>query len=245
MGLPERSGTPVQPSSQVDDADLEEPEIPEYLLAERRQGSGGRGGGGRGGRPARGGHSAYQAALERERYGRGGSGGLNRVPEPPRMPRQRDAGRGGGGGGGGGGRPTGRMRPPAAWSGWATWVWLPSDQEGISCALVTLAAEASGDLPEPELGGRRSGRGGDAPSLEPAGGRLASTYRVTLEGRLWFSLEKARPVALEVEGKLHTERSIERDSERGSFVVEIVQDGAYERAVTVEEPTSDDEPKDE
>ena len=72
----------------LDDEDFDEPEIPEYLIAERR-GSGGRGGqgGGRGG--ARGGRGAYQSAMERERYGgRGGSGGvggggggINRYPD--------------------------------------------------------------------------------------------------------------------------------------------------------------------
>ena len=56
----------------IDEEDLEEPEVPEYLLAERRQ-RGGRPAGGRGGaRPARG-RSAYQAALDRERYGSAGS----------------------------------------------------------------------------------------------------------------------------------------------------------------------------
>ena len=98
-----------------DEEDLEEPEIPEYLLAERRRGAqggggnrggnrsgGGGGGGGRGG--ARG---AYNAAIERERYGgargapssassmggsryaepaRGSSGGGGRAPQPSRGP---------------------------------------------------------------------------------------------------------------------------------------------------------------
>jgi uncharacterized LabA/DUF88 family protein len=60
-----------------DEEDLDEPEIPEYLLAERRQrggqrpGPGNRSGGG-GGRMQRGGNrSAYQAALDRERFGSG------------------------------------------------------------------------------------------------------------------------------------------------------------------------------
>jgi hypothetical protein len=56
-----------------DEEDLEEPEVPEYLLAERRQrGAGGRTGARGGARPARG-RSAYQAALDRERYGSAGS----------------------------------------------------------------------------------------------------------------------------------------------------------------------------
>jgi hypothetical protein len=66
-----------------DDEDFDEPEIPEYLIAEQRRGrqqAGGRGGqGGRGG--PRGGRSAYTSAIERERYGRGGGGGINRYPD--------------------------------------------------------------------------------------------------------------------------------------------------------------------
>jgi len=82
-------GTTAAPSSanltplSDDDEDFDEPEIPEYLIAEQRRG--GRAGGprnqqgGRGG--PRGGRSAYQSAMERERYGRGGGGGINRYPD--------------------------------------------------------------------------------------------------------------------------------------------------------------------
>jgi uncharacterized LabA/DUF88 family protein len=80
-------GTPTAPAASMapvgDDEDFEEPEIPEYLIAEQRRGAS-RGGG----RGARGGRSAYQSAMERERFGRGGGGG----------------GGGGGARGGGGGR---------------------------------------------------------------------------------------------------------------------------------------------
>jgi len=68
------AGRPAAEDEEFDD----EPEIPEYLLAERRNrgGQGARGGqpiqGNRGGR-GRGG--AYAAAIDRERYGRGGSTG--------------------------------------------------------------------------------------------------------------------------------------------------------------------------
>jgi uncharacterized LabA/DUF88 family protein len=76
-------GTPVAPTAASlaplpDDEEFDEPEIPEYLIAEQRRG-GNRGGGGRGG--PRGGRSAYQSAMERERYGRGGGGGINRYPD--------------------------------------------------------------------------------------------------------------------------------------------------------------------
>ncbi len=82
-------GTSVPPAAAnlaplADDEDFDEPEIPEYLIAEQRRGGGGRGGGrpgqsGRGG--PRGGRSAYQSAMERERYGRGSGGGINRYPD--------------------------------------------------------------------------------------------------------------------------------------------------------------------
>jgi uncharacterized LabA/DUF88 family protein len=83
-------GTPAAPTSanlaplSDDDEDFDEPEIPEYLIAEQRRGA--RGGpargpqGGRGG--PRGGRAAYQSAVERERFGRGGGGGgINRYPD--------------------------------------------------------------------------------------------------------------------------------------------------------------------
>ena len=84
--------------------DFDEPEVPEYLLAERRQRgqrppargrSGGTGGRGRG---------AYQAALDRERYGSrspqptfgtgsGNTGGGNRAPSNPNRDRSRQGSR--------------------------------------------------------------------------------------------------------------------------------------------------------
>ena len=69
-----------------DDEDFDEPEIPEYLIAEQRRGAGRAaavaavGQRGRGG--PRGGRAAYQSAIDRERYGRGGGGGgINRYPD--------------------------------------------------------------------------------------------------------------------------------------------------------------------
>ncbi len=84
VGRPER----LTPST-ADEDDYAEPEIPEYLLAERRRSSRGQGGGqagGRGGMRGGGARSAYSAAVDRERYGRGATSS-NRYPEPaPRQP---------------------------------------------------------------------------------------------------------------------------------------------------------------
>jgi hypothetical protein len=85
-GRPERLA-PIAP----DDEDYAEPEIPEYLLAERRRAGRGQGqgrGGGQGG-GGRGVRSSYASAVERERYGRSST----RYPEPARQsqpPRRRD-----------------------------------------------------------------------------------------------------------------------------------------------------------
>ena len=75
IGVASSRGTPVLD----EDEDLDEPAVPEYLLAERRRRDGGRGGqrGGRG----RGG--AYAAALERERYGGGRGSTRSGFGEPP------------------------------------------------------------------------------------------------------------------------------------------------------------------
>ena len=95
---------PPPAAAQVDAPDEEEyedePEVPEYLLAERRQQGAQRGGQrGRGGRDRAGG---YRSALDRERYGRsgtsafGGGGGGGGMRPPMRAPERSRGGRDGG-----------------------------------------------------------------------------------------------------------------------------------------------------
>ncbi|MFN8619721.1 MAG: NYN domain-containing protein [Chloroflexota bacterium] len=113
IGIPAK---PVTTSDEDDDEEYEdEPEIPEYLLAERRQaarqGRGGRGGRGRGGRQGGG----YQSAIDRERFGRGGgSSGMYGQGGGNRQGGQGGGNRQGGQGGGnrqGGGQPSQGRRP--------------------------------------------------------------------------------------------------------------------------------------
>ena len=78
-GRPERLASLSAPA---DEDDFAEPEIPEYLLAERRRNNRSQGGGRSGGRGTR---SAYASAVERERYGRS-STSSSRYPEPARQP---------------------------------------------------------------------------------------------------------------------------------------------------------------
>jgi len=77
IGTPSAPAT-LGPIDELSEEELQEPEIPEYILAERRQ----RGQRDQRGRAAgRGSRGAYQAAMERERYGRGGMTGTNRYPD--------------------------------------------------------------------------------------------------------------------------------------------------------------------
>jgi uncharacterized LabA/DUF88 family protein len=78
---PGSRGAPV-----VDDEDLEEPSVPEYLLTERRQRAAGGQRGGAGGGRGRGG--AYAAALDRARFG----GGRGSTPSPYGEPATRREG---------------------------------------------------------------------------------------------------------------------------------------------------------
>ena len=109
IGVPAAATGGRQPIAE-DDEDLDEPPIPEYLIAERRQRDAarpGRGGAGRGGRGG-----AYAAAMDRERFGgargstmsrfgdQGGprrdapprrEGGPNRIDRPAFRPENRPA----------------------------------------------------------------------------------------------------------------------------------------------------------
>jgi uncharacterized LabA/DUF88 family protein len=92
IGMDSRPPRLAPPISQEED-DFAEPEIPEYLLAERRRNAAGRGGRPQGGRG--GARSAYASAMDRERYGTRGTS--SRYPEPARQmpsqsqpPRRRD-----------------------------------------------------------------------------------------------------------------------------------------------------------
>lgn len=146
IGTPAPSGAGRAPI--VDDEDFDEPEIPEYLIAEQRRGTGrpaAGGGTGRGG--PRGGRAAYQSAIERERYGGGGggrsggsrTGGVNRYPDvsartsPARDQAQRDAG-------GGYGR---RDQAPAGPRSSGEWSELPPElEEQLRAQLAQAPAKA-------------------------------------------------------------------------------------------------------
>jgi uncharacterized LabA/DUF88 family protein len=131
-------GTPAAPAARLgplaeDEEDFDEPEIPEYLIAEQRQGARGRGTRAPARSGPRGGRSAYQSAVERERYGRGGGGGINRYPDvsgrgaPARGPREERAF----------GRPDQRPREAPRSSSNEPWSEVPPELEAVLRAQVT------------------------------------------------------------------------------------------------------------
>jgi uncharacterized LabA/DUF88 family protein len=78
IGMPSAPASGAGTPATSEEEDFEEPEIPEYLIAERNRARAGRPGAGRGPRAGR---SAYAAALDRERFGGGRSSTLNRYPD--------------------------------------------------------------------------------------------------------------------------------------------------------------------
>jgi uncharacterized LabA/DUF88 family protein len=172
LGVPQSAPAARTTSAPIgDDEDFEEPEIPEYLIAERNRnrGGGGRGqgGGARGGRGVR---AGYAAAVERERYGRGGGGGINRYPdvsarERPRTERPQT---------GGFGRPDRpdrqdrRDRPPAQPRSGGEWSEVPPEIEEM------LRAQLSSGRP----GGDQGRRPAPDRQAEPAPTEVVETPEV-------------------------------------------------------------------
>jgi len=184
----------------ADEDDYAEPEIPEYLLAERRRGGGrGQGGGGGGGRGGRGARSAYSSAVDRERYGRAAA---PRYSEPqrqsqPQAPRRRDD------------RPVRQPQPQQQHRGGGLprsgrdsaepWSEVPPELEELLRAQLSTklskpadetaqggAAAASGDGAEAKVPARRGGRRKPVEAVEAAG-----TIEAT--GGSEASVEKAKP----------------------------------------------------
>jgi uncharacterized LabA/DUF88 family protein len=134
---PSSTSLPPLPDEEFDD----EPEIPEYLIAERNRSRGAARGGGRGG-GVRGGRAAYQSAIARERYGRGGGGGgINRYPDVSERTTQRPAAPAG---------PREQRAPrqdrpaaPAASRGGGEWSEVPPELEELLRAQLTHKAPAA------------------------------------------------------------------------------------------------------
>lgn len=149
----------------------------------------------------------------------------------------RGGGRGGFRGGRGGGSPA-DMFAEGEWEGEATLASASEEHDGVPCVVIKVKLESSGDLPEPELGG--GGRRGRMPfSVSDPVAPLASTYEIEIEGRLFFSVQKGRPVYLELEGTMSTERNTERDFGDRHMSMSSTEEGTFTQTVTVTEAKSE------
>jgi uncharacterized LabA/DUF88 family protein len=178
------SGEPVNADEEFED----EPEIPEYLLAERRQR------GVRGGRPSgpRGGRAAYQSAVERERFGRGAGRSPSFGGAPyagARDSRRDDRGRRGRqsrsdrGGRGGVDRPAFRPSPTGD-----PWSEVPPELEELLRAQIAQKAQPRDDATADQAGDSQAWAAEASPaSSEDAGGdraaEAASATPATATGR--------------------------------------------------------------
>ena len=141
LGTPKVAASTASSRPIEDEEDFDEPEIPEYLIAEQRRSGRGQGRGGGGG--ARGGRSAYQSAMDRERYGRGGGGGgINRYPDVSgrnrQAPPREDRGRG---------RGPERTQAPAGRRSDEPWSDVPPELEAMLRAQVAQRPAGSGAAP--------------------------------------------------------------------------------------------------
>jgi uncharacterized LabA/DUF88 family protein len=175
LGVSSPSTTPIAP--RPDDEDLDEPEIPEYLIAERNRG---RSAPGAGGPRGRGNRAAYAAAMDRERYGRGGGGGgINRYPDvsgrerPPRdagfprrdrPPVRQD-------------RPLRQDRPAPRPTGGDPWSEVPPELEAMLRAQVLSRPRPESPAPRRAQAPDRESRDetrGDEPRIEASTAEVSS-----------------------------------------------------------------------
>jgi len=187
IGISASRGAPVM----ADDEDFEEPAVPEYLLAERRQRDGGGGRGGRG----RGRGGAYAAALDRERFGGGRGSTPSRFQEPPRgrdagfgRDDRRDRDRGN--------RQPFRQAPrPAPRSGDEPWSEVPPEIEAM---LRAQLSSRPGPAPRPnEATGSPAGQAPAEPAPAAAGrsGRRTTRKAPTATAEAAPAEVEATPVA--------------------------------------------------
>jgi len=152
----------------------------------------------------------------------------------PRPQREEDGGgeRGGRGRGRFGGGGSTSFLGQVEWEGKATLEAATEEYEGVECHVIAIELESSGDTPEPEGGGFGGGDDSEPPEID-------STYEIELEGRLLFSQKAGRPVRLEVEGTLSTEREMEMSRGGGTMVIYTKREGEFSQTVTVTEDSKE------
>jgi len=142
----------------------------------------------------------------------------------------------GGGGGGGGGRRGGGgfmgggsdFLTQSEWKGTGKFTGT-EEKNGVSCAVIELELETSG---EREIEARGPGGRGGA-LIAPFENKR--TWTVKLEGKMWYEVKVQRPMLLEVEGTATVESRTEREREGSVTRSYSKQDGKIDYSVEVED----------
>lgn len=147
----------------------------------------------------------------------------------------RGEGRGGGrrrggmrGGGGGGAE---RYFANASWDAEATLGADVEEYDGIECHVIEIKAEATGELPEREPGGRDR-RDGMPHPMSPVL-RPENSFEFEIEGKLYFSTKGGHPVHLELEGEISTESLRESNRRDSLMVISTAQEGTFKYSVDI------------
>jgi len=163
---------------------------------------------------------------------------LEKALYPRPAPTEGDAPSGGGGGGRGRGRmggSDGAVLDLAEWEGKATLTDETAEKDGVACRVIAIEIKAKGEMPEPppREGGRRGQALGLGRELEAAFG---TTYKIELEGKLYFSSADKRPVEFELEGSVAQESEREFEREGSTTRMHSTREGIYKQTVSVTRP---------
>lgn len=161
---------------------------------------------------------------------------------PPSRDEEGEGGRGGRRGGrgmrGGG---ASRYFLEGDWEAEATLGEATTEHEGVECHVVTIEAEASGELPERERGGGGRERGGRALGLPSTARLLENSFEIELEATLYFSVASGQPLHLEVEAELSAESTREMSRRGSEMVISSSQEGSLNYTVDVMSAETEDE----
>ena len=133
-----------------------------------------------------------------------------------------------------GGQTAQRLFQEADWEASARLAAETASIDGVECLVIELELEAAGELEEQESpwgGGRDHAAGLEASAPVP----IETEFEIDLEGRLFFSVELGRPLALEVEGDFSLETERIRERGESTMTIYIAQEGTFVLNVLVTE----------
>lgn len=117
---------------------------------------------------------------------------------------------------------------------------LEGEFEGEACVVVAFEITGDGEIPEPERGegGGRGDRGGRALTM-PAK-PFETNFDLKAEGKLYYSIEIGRPIALELEGEFTIESEHVRSRGDSEMIMSSSQEGTFTHRVVISAAKSDE-----